>query len=98
MTPTAFPAKRSLIYFSECRCRALSVGAPDSLGRQSVKFHEGATHPFRIVEPHGSRDLFDRLGPVLQAHTGRFDPKPLDGLGRGFACLSLECAPELPDA
>jgi hypothetical protein len=62
---------------------ALSVGAPDSLGRHSVKFHKGATHSFRIVEPYGSRDFFNRLGPVLQAHTGRFGPKPLDSPGRG---------------
>ena len=51
-----------------------------------------------MIESHGSSNLFNRLRAVKQAHSGRFDTKSFDGLGRCLTRFSTKGAAKLPNA
>jgi hypothetical protein len=76
-----------------------AAGCPaQCLRRLSKAPHEGAPHAFRIAEPDGGCDHFNRLDAALNAAFRCFRTQSLDGIGRGFAGRFMEGSPELSRA
>ena len=76
----------------------MSVHASDRLWRLAVDLNKCPAHPVGIIESHGSSNLFNRLRAVKQAHSGRFDTKSFDGLGRCLTRFSTKGAAKLSNA
>jgi hypothetical protein len=76
-----------------------AAGCPaQCLRRLSKAPHEGAPHAFRIAEPDGGCDHFNRLDAALNAAFRCFRTQSLDGIGRGFAGRFMEGSRELSRA
>src|SRR5258708_19492544 len=71
---------------------------PYRLRALTERTHEAAAHTLAVAEPRFICDLFDGKAALFEHEPGCFQPKVLDGFGRGYAGLRAEHAAELPRA